>query len=146
MARYAIIEGGKVRNVILAEPGNEPAGAVACDRPVGPGWSYDGQTFTAPPAPGPQRTGLTRGQFRLLFTFNERAAEQAYGFAAKAAAEAGTATSEQLAYLAMQADFKAAASINLNDPAVSAALDFYQAWSILTAERKAQVLAGEAPA
>lgn len=143
MARYAIVQNGRVANVILADA--QPDGGVNVDGlPVGVGWTYDGQDFTPPPPPPPPP--ITRGQFRLLFTFAERAAEQAFGHAARAAAEAGTATSDQLAYLAMQADFEAAAEIRLDDPAVAAALDFYVAWGILTAERKAQVLAGEKPA
>ena len=49
-------------------------------------------------------------------------------------------------YLTMRADFDQAAYIDLGDPAVSAALDFYIAWGLLAPERKAEVLANEQPA
>lgn len=49
--RYAIIENGLVVNVVVAEPEYASAqGWVECPE-AGPGWLYDGQTFTAPPPP-----------------------------------------------------------------------------------------------
>lgn len=147
MARYALVSDGLVSNVLLAKPGDEPAGAIACGASVGPGWSYDGETFSPPPAPaGFKRSGLTKGEFRLLFTFAERQGEAAFKRSAEAAAEAGTASNEQLLYLTMRDDFDNAGSINLTEPSTQAALDFYEAFGLLTAERKAQVLAGEPPA
>lgn len=61
--RYAIIENGVVVNVVIAD--NETAAAngwIECPE-AGPGWLYDGQTFTAPPpapepAPAPTKEQL----------------------------------------------------------------------------------------
>lgn len=47
--RSAIIENGVVVNVIIGEvPGSIPCGEA------GIGWSYDGETFSAPPPPEPE--------------------------------------------------------------------------------------------
>lgn len=94
---------------------------------------------------GPKRSRLNRGEFRLLFTFDERAAETAFEGAARAAMAAGTATAEQTIYLTMRADFNDADHINLDDAAVHAALDFYVFFGLLTEERKAYVLTGYRP-
>lgn len=54
MSRYAIIENGAVTNVVIwdgeAECAAIPADAVKLDdgSPVGPGYAYDGSTFTPP--------------------------------------------------------------------------------------------------
>lgn len=149
MARIAYIEEGKVVNVVKGDQAYADAtGGVVGPESVSPGWSFDGASFAPPPLPvtGPQRIGLTRGQFRLLFTFEERQGEAAFKRAAEAAAADGTATNEHLVYLTMRDDFDNAGSINLTDPATVAALDFYEAFGLLSAERKARVLAGEPPA
>lgn len=64
MARYALIESGRVANVILADPGNEPEGAIAAPDDVGPGWSHDGRSFTAPT---PEPVDIRVNAYRLLF-------------------------------------------------------------------------------
>jgi hypothetical protein len=57
MQRYAILENNFVLNVVLWDGETEcaaiPQTAVALpdDSPVGPGYTYDGTTFTAPPEP-----------------------------------------------------------------------------------------------
>ena len=48
--RSAIIKDGIVANVIV---GSIP-GSIECPKDVGIGWSYDGNTFTAPPQPEPE--------------------------------------------------------------------------------------------
>ena len=54
--KHAIIRNGTVENVVLWDGETEwtpPEGTelVALDgRPAGPGWSFDGTTFTPPPA------------------------------------------------------------------------------------------------
>jgi hypothetical protein len=57
MARYAIVNNGKIENVCEWDGDtakwSPPEGAVAVEvegRSVGPGWTYDGRDFT-PPAP-----------------------------------------------------------------------------------------------
>lgn len=53
--KYAIIENGVVTNVVVAEADYAAAnGWVECPA-AGPGWTYDGTTFTAPaPIPAPE--------------------------------------------------------------------------------------------
>ena len=148
MSKIAIIDAGRVRNVVLGDADFAQAvGGIICPDEVGPGWLYDGASFTAPPKPQPEpkRNGLTPGQFRLLFTFEERQAEAAFKRAAEAAAGAGNATPEQIVYLTMRDDFDSAGFINLDDAATVAALDFYVAFGLLTEARKAVVLTGERP-
>lgn len=49
--RYAIIENGVVVNVVVADVEfASQQGWIECPE-AGPGWLYDGQTFTAPPPP-----------------------------------------------------------------------------------------------
>ena len=48
--RSAIIENGVVINVIV---GTIP-GSIECPPEIGIGWTYDGSTFTPPPAPDPE--------------------------------------------------------------------------------------------
>ena len=54
MARYALIEAGVVRNVVLADAGwpgladAEQAVELADGQACGPGYTYDGQAFAAP--------------------------------------------------------------------------------------------------
>lgn len=54
--KYAIIENGVVANVVVAEADYAAAnGWIECPT-AGPGWKYDGSTFTEPdpiPAPAP---------------------------------------------------------------------------------------------
>ena len=58
MTELAIVSDGVVVNRIIGEPGF--ADGIACDASVGIGWSYDGRTFTAPPAPAAPPTGMCR--------------------------------------------------------------------------------------
>lgn len=57
MTRYAIIESGLVTNVVLWDGTTEcdaiPAGSILLDddAPVGPGYTFEGTSFAAPPAP-----------------------------------------------------------------------------------------------
>jgi len=71
MAKYALVKGGSVENVIVWDgipytPATEsqpahgwspPDGYVTVNlddsSPVGPGWAYDGSTFSAPPVETP---------------------------------------------------------------------------------------------
>lgn len=52
MARYALMDGDTVANVILWDGETPyPPEAVAVPDDVGIGWTRDGDTWTAPPAP-----------------------------------------------------------------------------------------------
>ena len=60
--KYAIIENGVVANVVLADAEfAAEQGWVPCEQ-AGPGWKYDGATFTEPdPVPATETT-LTKDQ------------------------------------------------------------------------------------
>lgn len=47
-ARYAVISGGTVENVIICESDFDPGGGatIVQSDDAGPGWAYDGNTFT----------------------------------------------------------------------------------------------------
>lgn len=98
------------------------------------------------PEPGAPPRRIDQGAFRLLFTFDERMAEQQFLNAANRAAADGTATQDQLTYMVMRQDYDDARYIDLDDPAVHAALDFYVAWGLIVPERKDEVLSGYTPA
>lgn len=51
--RAAVVEDGQVVNVIVVREDDDPAkyGAIWCPDEVGPGWTYDGETWTPPPNP-----------------------------------------------------------------------------------------------
>jgi hypothetical protein len=69
---YAIIEQGKVTNITLWDgvtPWTPAAGeAVACPENVGIGWTYDGETWTAPEPVA--ETSRWIGSHRFLFTLH----------------------------------------------------------------------------
>lgn len=65
MLRYAKVEGGKVVNVTKLDPNDVPTGFqdwVACGN-AGPGWRYDGDTFSEP-LPEPPDDALVSAQVR----------------------------------------------------------------------------------
>jgi len=52
MERYAVIEGGTVENIAVADAEFASAqGWIACADDVAPGWTYDGEAFAAPVVP-----------------------------------------------------------------------------------------------
>lgn len=51
--RAHVIDGGKIVNTVEVESLGVLPGLVAAQGNEGIGWSYDGHTFTAPPAPPP---------------------------------------------------------------------------------------------
>lgn len=51
MNNYAIIENGIVVNVAMADPEYADAQGWVAAQGAGIGWAWDGETFTAPPAP-----------------------------------------------------------------------------------------------
>jgi len=64
--RVAIVEEGVVTNVIVADELTEP-NWVECPDEVGVGWTYDGETFMAPP-PEPLPPGaLTQTDNNIIF-------------------------------------------------------------------------------
>ena len=68
MGVVAIIENGIVANVIVADEWPGGVRIEHLDPRPGIGWAYDGQTFTAPPAPPPEpETPRPRHITRLAF-------------------------------------------------------------------------------
>lgn len=106
--------------------------------------SYE-DALSAQPGDGSPPRKIDQGAFRLLFTFEERAAETAFESACRAAANAGEASEDQLTYLTMRQDYEAASYIDLDEDAVGAAMDFYVAFGLLNEDRAAEVLAGYRP-
>lgn len=98
-----------------------------------------------------ERKGISRGAFRLLFSFGERELETAKTKASEEILAAGlpdpadqTATVayyDARAYLTMRADFADADFVDPADPAVALALAYYVGWGIITAERETEILA-----
>jgi hypothetical protein len=88
--------------------------------------------------------GLSRGEFRLLFTFEERMAQQVLEDTIKAKPIAER-TPEENMYLTMRADFSDAEEINLDDPAVDAAMQFFILMGLITEGRASRVMAGLRP-
>ena len=65
MVRYAIIEGGRVTNVVIADAAYAAEnGWIEVAPEVGPGWTYDGENFVEPvPEPEPVPTIISDRQF-----------------------------------------------------------------------------------
>lgn len=79
---------------------------------------------------------ITKGQLRLLFTLDERAAQAIYREQAKAAAAAGTASAEQGIFLAMDDDWRdGPVGFYRNDENFLAGVDFYASIGLLDPER-----------
>ena len=77
MKKFAIIQSGHVANIVISDEGIDATwvdltGVVP---QPGPGWSYDGTTFTAPPpAPGVVYTKIRASALWARFTNAERIA------------------------------------------------------------------------
>lgn len=132
--KYAIIENGTVTNVALWDGTTEwspPEGtiAVACPDEVGPGWSYDGSTFSPPVEPVVAGT-YTRIQFLFLFTPEEIIAIQ----------DAAVTNQTVMYYNYM---INAVVTLQLTDPAVINGVNMLATQGVITPERAAQILAGD---
>ena len=147
---FALIDNGIVSNVILADtwPGGIDVTNVT-PRP-GPGWTYDGSTFTAPPlveVPPPPRI-ITRLALRNRFSFAELVAMEIasmHDATADVSARANAATLR-----VFQTNLNAAQFIDLDYPALRAGVQQLEALGLLAPGRAAeicdaQVLEGETP-
>lgn len=136
MARYAIIDGGKVANVILADAENVPADAVQTDT-AGVGWSYDGETFSPPPVIGPVR--LHRYSFAAeLLTAAENDDWIALVDGAEQTAPASR-TDQQKSVLRAWRHFMLAEFIERDAAETQAAIYGLHLWGVLTQERADRV-------
>jgi len=138
--KYAIVENNEVTNVTLWDGTTEwspPEGtiAVACSDDVGPGWTYDGSTFSPPvpePEPVPEPTILNNVDFLRLFTQAERINIRA--------ASAVNATIADYQYM-----LDAAVTVNLQDPDILSGVPLLEQAGLIGQGRAAQILANEPP-
>ena len=133
--KYAIIENGTVTNVTLWDGTTEwspPEGsiAVACPDEVGPGWTYDGTNFIAPPLPEPGPVILNKVDFLRLFTQAER-------INIRAAAAVNPVVADY------QSMLDAATTVNLQDPDILTGVPLLEQAGLIGPERAAQILAGD---
>lgn len=133
--KYAIIENNEVTNVTLWDGVSEwspPEGsiAVACPDEVGPGWTYEDGTFVAPPLPPVVGGTYTRLQFLFLFTPAEVVAIQ----------DAALTNQSVMYYNYM---INAVVTLQLTDQPVIDGVNMLATQGVITAERAAQILAGD---
>lgn len=151
--RYALIKDGIVENVCEWD-GNTatwspPAGvtAVLASDACGPGWTYDGSSFSPPAAPAKVFNGTTL-DFLRLFTPTEVIAFNAQKAAVNAMtpqdysdpAKAGLAQFSYFLALFLETN-----TIDASRPDLQAGLDILIALNVIAPNRKAQIIAGEAP-
>ncbi|MBS0501119.1 MAG: hypothetical protein JSR74_12450 [Proteobacteria bacterium] len=144
--RYALIQSGRVVNVIEAEADVidqlEGFDAALASDAAGPGWHWDGQQLSAPDTgpvqaePLPPR--ITRRAFRDRFTMAEKAAIE---FAALDDAAAPMAQRQQAAMLrALLADQAAARFIDLEDASTRQGVQLLEQATLLAPGRADAIL------
>lgn len=125
MARVAIIENGIVANVIVAE--SAAAGVDVTDIIVGPGWTWDGQTFTPPPTEQPAIPPASQWKSYGYAEFIDALTpDEAVAFVQAKAAQPRLEVWVELARVR---------GINFDDPATRAAAPLLVSLGVLTAAR-----------
>lgn len=130
--KFAIVKGGVVDSIALAE---SPLGTDGqwidldgVSPPPGPGWSYDGTTFSAPPVPVDAREPII-----TRFAFASRLTDAEYvGIIGAAKAD--------VAVEAWLAKFNMVSQINLGDPRTADGVALLVAKSLLTQARADAIL------
>ncbi len=140
--QYALIESGRVANVIEADAAFIEAlpGTWAPAQGAGIGWHYDGEAFTAPvpESPPAQDTRITRLAFRKRLTQAEKVALEIAALDDPSATPAQRAQAAALrAYLK---DVDAATFIDLADAHVAAGVQTLEAAGLLAAGRAAEIV------
>ena len=140
--QYALIESGRVANVIEADAAfiDTLPGTWAPAQGAGIGWHYDGEAFTAPvpESPPAQDTRITRLAFRKRFTQAEKVALEIAAIDDPSATPAQRAQAAALrAYLK---DVDAATFIDLADAHVAAGVQTLEAAGLLAAGRAAEIV------
>lgn len=129
MDRYAKVVDGVIYQVI--ESATDPDGIngawVACGD-AGPGWTYDGTTFTAPAPVAPTPMPWTKKEFLLKFTPEE--------YAAIIAATKTNAVLDYYWQIFMMAD-----NVVKTDPVTIGGVQALEANGLLAAGRAAEILA-----
>lgn len=147
MSRWAGIKDGTVKTVAVSgtEPPLGPLDAwvpLPGGSPVGPGWSYDGSTFTPPP-PRPPRTVVPRDTLLDRFTDNELA-EIAHWRRFRQKPDGSPVPYAQWRALEVaQWRIEAADRVRLDAPAVVQYINGLETVGILAAGRAAEILAPE---
>lgn len=138
MNRYAQLSGNKIIVVIESEtdPDGTNGGWIACGD-AGPGWVYDGSTFSAPEAP-PARRFITILAFRNRFTLAEKVTIEIASLDNPAAPMA--ARQQAAALRANQADSNAATYIDIDRPDTRAGVIGLEAAGVIGAGRALQIL------
>jgi hypothetical protein len=119
--RYALVQAGKVSNVVVGEGLGSPF--IACPASVGIGWSYDGSSFS-PPIPAQTWTSF---EFLQRFTAAERDT-------IRRTANLDAALADFLLFAT------AAQEIHSTDPVTVGAMDYLVSLGILTPARRAEIL------
>ena len=143
--KFAWIEGGKVRDVAQGDPAAlyHPDVAklysVVVPDTAASGDAWDGSTLTkptppAPPAPVVAPKVVSPLEFKLLFTSTERIAIKDL-----------TATDKAVADWYGIIEDPRLTAVHLGGKSTAMALGYLEALQILTADRKAAILAGEEP-
>lgn len=135
MSKFALIKAGKVENVIEAKQAHidniksQYDNVINVDKiPAGPGWSYDGTSFTAPtPTPQPKVRVISREEFRSRFTQAEKQAI----YKAKAT---------NIDIEIWLDDVQAADSINLDDSQITSGIDALVKAGLITKARATKIL------
>ena len=125
MKRWALIKNGVVDTVVTQTAQPQVFGTwVECPDYVGPGWLYNGSTFSSPPAVEPIITKLA---FRYRLTDAEYV-----GILSAAKTDVEVA--------AWVETFNMVTQINLDDPRTKSGLDMMVSKNLLTAERETEIL------
>ena len=125
MKRWALIKNGVVDTVVTQTAQPQVFGTwVECPDYVGPGWLYNGSTFSSPPAVEPTITKLA---FRYRLTDAEYV-----GILSAAKTDVEVA--------AWVETFNMVTQINLDDPRTKSGLDMMVSKNLLTAERETEIL------
>jgi hypothetical protein len=111
----------------VVSDGNGNLQLIPVGEPIPDGWTIEAVTANPnylDPVP-PQRV-ITKYQFRMRFTFAERE---------------GIDTSTDTNIIVLRNDFNAAEEIDLDNPEVSAALDYFELQGLIAPGRAAEILA-----
>jgi hypothetical protein len=125
MKRWALIKNGVVDTVVIQAAQPQVFGTwVECPDSVGPGWLYNGSTFSPPPAAEPI---ITRLAFRYRMTD-----EEYVGILNAAKTDVSVA--------AWVETFNIVSQVNLNDPRTKSGLDMMVSKGLLTSQRETEIL------
>lgn len=127
MRRWALVQGGAVVSVVEQDYQPQVAGHWVECTSAGPGWCFDGASFTAPTTSAPR--SITSYAFKMRMTQAER-------IAARTKAETDPVIYDFMDLLNSKQD-----GVNLDSTPMVAGLAALVAAGVLTADRPAQIRA-----